>query len=206
MRIANGLMTWATRLMPAGRQAWAEAMREEYAAVDERDRLDFAMGCLWVACRERIDAVQILVVIGRWGVGLGTLAYAGFHLFGAASVLWIMLSGHDHYRDLLIAHGHVEAAAQLRVWRPWLELYLLAMGVGNLVAAVFLIRWRPKLFMAGCALVAVTSAAYTAYGIVQSGLGTGTFWGWQFVPLFMLAGAAAVLAWVANRRPGGVVV
>ncbi len=200
MKLSEDVMNWAVRLMPPGRQGWAEAMRQEFAAVAEVDRLEFAFGCLWAAMRERIDAVQMIVAVGRWGVGLVTLVYAGLHLFGAAWVTSVLLGGPDHYHDLLIAHGHLKAAADLQASRPWLLLYLVPMGVGNLLAAVFLVWWRPNLFMAGCAVVAMTTAASMAGPLVTGHLHNGTLYGWQFVPLFMLVGAAALLAWVASRK------
>ncbi len=203
MNLAGWLMVRATGLMPVERQAWAEAMRQEFEAVAPADRLGFAAGCLWAAMRERIDAMQMGVTIGRWGVGLVTAAYGALHLFGAISVLNIMLTGHDHYRDLLLAHGHTEAAAQLQASRPGLVLYLVLMAAGNLVAALFLVRWRPRLFWLGCAIVAVTAGVPAIYGMAKTGLDTGTVWGWQFVPLAMLAGAAVVLAWMSRRKPGG---
>ncbi len=203
MSLAGWLMARATGLMPPQRQAWAEAMRREFDAVAGRDRLEFAAGCLWAAIHERIDAMQMLVTIGRWGVGLVTAAYGALHLFGAISVFNIMLTGHDHYRDLLLAHGHAEAAAQLQASRPGLVLYLVLMAAGNLVSALSLVRWRPRPFWLGCAIVAVTAGVPAVYGMAKTGLDTGTVWGWQFVPLLMLAGAAVVLAWLSRSRPGG---
>ena len=54
--------------------------------------------------------------------------------------------------------------------------------------------------MAGWAIVAVTSAVCTTWGVARFGVGHGTIWGWQFVPLALLAGAAAGLAWIANLK------
>ncbi len=200
MSLAGWLMRRATGLMPPERRAWAEAMKAEFGAVTNRERLGFAAGCLWAAVRARLAAVSTWVAFGRCGVGLVTAIYAAFHLFGMAWVTGILLGGQDSYHDLLVAHGHVQAAARLHESRPWLALYLAGMGIGNMMAAVFLVWWRPNLFMAGWAMVALTVAVATVGGIMTSGIGTGTLWGWQFVPLVMLAGAAAALAWAADRR------
>jgi len=186
--------------MPSKRQAWAEAMRTEFNAVATADRLSFAAGCLWVAVRERVHTVQMLVTIGRWGVGLVTAAYAGFHLFGGLWVLSILFGGRDGYHDLLVAHGHLQAAANLHASRPGLAMYLLCMAAGNLLAAVYLVRWRPRLFMLGCALVAAVIVVSLTGPFLSGHLNNRTIYGWQFVPLAMLAGAAALLAWIANRK------
>lgn len=200
MSLAGWMMDRAVRWLPPRRRDWAEAMRQEFDTAAGRDRLEFAAGCLWTAIRERIDAMQVLVTIGRWGVGLVTAAYGAFHL-------WCLWNAVQQLADGTFArHMAMGGPAQrvdLQDWIIWLLPYLLGMGLGNALAAVCLVRWQPKGFWLGCAIVAVTAGALTVHDVAHFGLGAGIIWGWQFVPLAMMAGAALVLAWMSRRRPGG---
>lgn len=189
MSVATWLMARAVRWMPVRRRTWAEAMQAEFDVITESERLGFATGCLWAALTERIDLMGALVSVGRWGVGAVTAAYGAFHLWCLANALGQMADGTVHAHDQW-------------TWGVWLSLYLAGMGAGNMVAAIFLVRWRPMLFWLGCAIVAVTAGALTIFDVMQFGLGTRMVLGWQFVPLAMLAGAGVLLAWMAKGKSG----
>ena len=118
MTLAEHCMRWAIRLMPVDRADWARAMRREFDAIAPAGRLSFAAGCLWAAIQARIDAVQVGVALGRFGVAAVTAAYAGFHMWCLVNLLTMP-----------------EVAARAGLPAPWLALYLGGMGLGNGLAA-----------------------------------------------------------------------
>ncbi len=205
MTLALTLMDLAVRLLPDHRQGWGEAMRQELQAIlAANEATEFAWGCLWAALKETVTHMNLFVTIGRWGVGAVTAAYGAFHLYGFANGLAMALGKPNPYYSMLVAHHHVREAADYQAFFPLMLLYMLGMGLFNLTAAYFLIRWRAKPFLFACLGVAVVAGALTAYGMISAlqsgGLGK-TCWGWQFVPLAMLMGAGLAFSWLNNRKP-----
>jgi hypothetical protein len=55
MRAAALLLRWLAWLLPPNRKHWAEAMINEMEAINSRRAaIDWAMGCLFVALKERV--------------------------------------------------------------------------------------------------------------------------------------------------------
>jgi hypothetical protein len=59
---AERLIDHATAVMPEHRREWAAAMQAEFAALpDGRERLAWAVGCVWASYRERIELMDVFV-------------------------------------------------------------------------------------------------------------------------------------------------
>lgn len=183
---------------------WGDAMLEEFKFIDSgRESFEFALGCLWAATKERVKPMNIVVKIGRWSVGGVTAAYGIFHLCGFAHAISMALGKTGSFYNTLVAHQHLEAAESYRAASPMLALYLLAMGLSNLTAAICLVRWRPRTFTFACLGVFVTSMMFTAASLWDN-WDTLVGWrladrGWQFIPLGLLVGAAYVF-WLLGSR------
>jgi hypothetical protein len=182
--MASRLIDWAMRLMPPSRADWAQAMRREFDATPAADRLAFAQGCLWVAVKERIDPMQVCVTFARWSI--------------AAVVAALVAVQFSSLVNLLSTPAQVAGRGILPM--PWMALYLAGMVVGGGLAAIFLVWWRARPFMAGWAIVAITEAVFMTYLVSHAHLSLADY-GFQFMPLILLANAAALLAWAANRTP-----
>ncbi len=193
--LAHRLMRAASALMPAHRREWSNAMRVEACVMDDpREALDFALGCLLAAAQERITPMKSPVFIGRLGVGAVTAAFAAFHLQCLANLVAIAMGGPDPYTDMLIRHHHLEAAAAQQAALPYLMLYLLAMGVGKLAAAIFLISRRARPFIWACVSVGLADGGIIAYLLLtRANVGGPLSWVLQFLPLSLLAAAGWVL-------------
>lgn len=59
---AERLIAHAQAVMPEHRREWAAAMQAEFAALpDGRERLAWAVGCVWASYRERIELMDVFV-------------------------------------------------------------------------------------------------------------------------------------------------
>jgi hypothetical protein len=57
---AERLIDHAAAVMPESRREWAAAMQAEFAALpDGRERLAWAVGCVWASYCERIEVMQV---------------------------------------------------------------------------------------------------------------------------------------------------
>ncbi len=185
--IARHILRLATAILPPHRRAWGEAMQRELDVIDApRDALTFALGCLWAACSERISLMTLFVSIGRWGVGLVTIAYGATYLY--------FLKGLWAARD------------DLPYSLPFITAWMILSGLSHITAGTFLIRWRPRVFAWACAACAIPAAALIVHGLSHHTLTSAMpllSYGWQLVPLAMLVIAAAFLWWLGQtpKRP-----
>lgn len=111
--LAETLIGWAHRLLSQTREAWGEAMRNELPHIaDDREALEWALGCFAAAWQERIRALKLLNSI--WArsalvlllgfkvfddvfATLLTLAYRS-RAAGAAELLGSQTPGDDYLR------------------------------------------------------------------------------------------------------------
>lgn len=91
---AERLIDHAQAVMPEHRREWAAAMQAEFAALpDGRERLAWAVGCVWASYRERMELMQIF--------SKSLLRAAAGFLAVAASVLGLMWWSPRGYVGLL---------------------------------------------------------------------------------------------------------
>jgi hypothetical protein len=81
--IARASLRLATWLMPAGRGEWATAMRAESAYLPSHGALRWALGCLFVAFKERFAPMNTGDLrISRWVMSIETVGCFGFLTLG----------------------------------------------------------------------------------------------------------------------------
>ena len=147
--LSQAVFAAALRSLPPERHEWAHAMAAEMeSAADAGQALRFAAGCLSAAIRLRMRRAPDQFAAARLAVALAViLPLAVFHFGCALSGMKLLMTGQDHYSQLLFAGGieQQRAAAHYMSAAPLLTVLLLALSLSHVAAAWQLAKWRPAL-------------------------------------------------------------
>jgi hypothetical protein len=162
---------------------------------DDGEALRFAGGCLAASLWASFAAAPWGIRVGRSAVALVTIAYAIFHLQAALRGIDVLAGAPDpHYARM--ERRSIEAAEAYQALRPFTVLLMAGTGIAHLVAAVFLVAWRPRFFAGALVLAGIPVASFR----LASGVITGSpAWPIQLLPILILGAAGAVLAMMAKR-------
>ena len=202
--ITREILRLAAAILPAHRKPWGQAMLREVDFIEPAtEAISFALGCLWAACSERISLMKLIVAIGRWSVGLVTIAYGAVMGLGVWFFSTILLGlTHDRYYDLLVA-GHQTDAAVMRLHSYGFMLaHDMLETISYIVAGVFLIRWRVRPFIWSCLAAVMGPVMMMSFGVYSSSpIYTSYFT--SFIPWIMLLAAALFFWWLEQspKRP-----
>lgn len=87
-RMAHALGRHLVRIMPVSRRDWALGMQAEIEAIDEPGpAVEFALGCIQVGYRRKLQTVSGVLAATRWGVATVTLLFAALALANAQAAL-----------------------------------------------------------------------------------------------------------------------
>jgi len=202
MTLALRLVEFAMRILPKDRAKWGEAMKNEVQHLRPGSgALDFAMGCLWAAIQERTSSVQTLIFFGRLGVGIVTALYGAVFMAQFFYGVSIFLGKPDPFYTMLIAHHHLAAATEHLKDRPYILVFSLGMGMFNILAALFLIKWQPRMLTSSCIGIATMGAGLGFYCLNRGvSVWSPLSWAWPFLPLTLLSGAAYLLRRLGLRN------
>lgn len=146
--VAHIVMAVATRCLRHDRGEWGQAMWAEFGeAVEDRNSLAFALGCLMMAWRQMPSHDEGRFILSNHALALGLIVpIATFHLGCALSGFRVMVLDHDQYHALLAAggaHDRVLADAY-HAATPMLTVLLLLLALAHLLIAWVVLdrQWR----------------------------------------------------------------
>ncbi len=190
----------ATRLLPASRRSWADAMIAELShADDNRAALNFASGCLVAALRERACDADTHIMATLWTIAVVTALYAVVQLVCAAHGVAVLFGAHDGMLDALLRNGASSTIiANYETARPIVVSCFLALGIVQLTTAWFLSRGQFRLFAtAWCTACLIAGIAVAIQlSIIPNDAGVPS----EFHALLMQAVAVPVLLVWLHRR------
>ena len=201
LRLALVLCETAGRVLPVGRERWADAMIAELSqADDDRTALVFAGGCLIAAVRERVRDTDSQFVAGLWSIAVVTALFAVLRFACAARGVAVLVGGNDGMHEALLRQGADRALmANYESARPIVIGCFVVLGCAQLVAAWFLSREELRRFLfawffafavAGIAVVIQLSIVWNPDGVPS-----------EFHALLLQAVAVpALCAWLRHRQ------
>lgn len=194
------LCNLATRLLPASRRSWADAMIVELSHADDtRAALNFASGCLLAALRERACDADTHITATLWTIAVVTALYAVVQLACAAHGVAVLFGAHDGMLDALLQNGASPTIiASYETARPIVVGCFLALGAVQLTTAWFLSRGQFRPFAtAWCIAFLIAGIAVAIQlSIIPDGAGVPS----EFHALLIQAVAVPVLLVWLHRR------
>lgn len=88
-RLALALLELCAAVLPAVKSEWLRAMRAEAAHIEDRDLMNFAVGCLLACCKEKVTLMSNILSAARYGMIATMLVYA---VFATRSAMHILVS------------------------------------------------------------------------------------------------------------------
>lgn len=199
--LAVALCGAASRVLPASRNHWADAMIVELAHTDcDRAALGFAGGCLLAALHERIRDLDTRFAVGLWSIAVITALFAVLRISCAARGLAAIFGARDGMHEALAGQGaSVALMARYDAARPVVAGCFIVLGCAQLAGAWFLSREQlHRSLVAWCvALIVATIAVGIQLSIVWNLDGVPS----EFHALLVQAIAVpALLAWFHRRQ------
>lgn len=189
-RVLAGLLGYAARLLPPGRQQWAEAVRAEAGEVAAgRPRLRWLAGGLWLVGREANVVRKVL-----YWLGAGAVAAAG------GWVVWLTWTGYGAANPIAVTDRvRVLAGVAALVLLPWVGRRHSWFGPvgGSRTARLSRLAGCAAICGVGAALVRMDSHLFAApHGPAPFSLPR------EIAASAVLGGALAALALIRIRWPG----
>ncbi len=197
-RIALWSLRLALATLPPARRSWGRAMRAELDHVEGREGLAFALGCLAAALGERLRSIS-----GPEGARLAfaaaALGLAAFHLSCAADGVRILAGAADPFHQALLRSGSAATADHWRAFTPILTAGFGALGLAELLAAIFAARANRAAFakVLGAAVLIVMAQAAAVFSVLGYVAGLQTF----LAVMGLLAACSCLLLRFAMARP-----
>ncbi len=199
-RLAVALCGAASRVLPASRRRWADAMVVELAHTDgDRAALGFAGGCLLAALHERVRDLDTRFAAGLWSIAVITALFAVLRISCAARGLAAIFGARDGMHEALAGQGaSLALMTRYDAARPVVVGCFVVLGCAQLAGAWFLSRGQlQRSLVAWCvALIVATITVGIQLSIVWNLDGVPS----EFHALLVQAAVPALLIWFRRRQ------